>query len=58
MIRWCGVAGCMAITVITDGAKRTNNCAAHTGMDQDDDTDDERIARVCAAMNWRRVRPR
>lgn len=52
MIAWCGVPGCNVLIV---GPVRTNRCGEHKGQQVSAETDAQRIARVCAAMGWRRV---
>lgn len=57
MIAWCAHPACMALIVVTVGAKAkaVKTCSAHAGQRPAEESDQERVARVCAALGWRRV---
>jgi hypothetical protein len=44
------------VIVVTDAELRTNRCTEHKGQRATVETDEQRVARVCAAMGWRRTR--
>lgn len=56
MTAYCAVPSCSTIIIVTPGAKAVRTCSAHTGQRPADETDQQRIARVCEAMGWRRGR--
>lgn len=54
MTHWCLIPGCNVLIVGHVG-ESPNRCAEHATTKAKTETDEQRIARVCAEMGWRRV---
>jgi hypothetical protein len=58
MIRTCLYNGCNTLLLTTAGATVTRHCSEHRDSRNVEESDDERIERVCREMGWRRAKER
>lgn len=55
-LRVCGLLECHALILSLPGTTPTNRCDEHQGMENEPETDDAFMTRVCREMGWRRRR--
>ena len=58
MTRICQQDGCKTVIYFGPGTTVTRHCLAHRANAYVDESDDERMERVCREMGWRRAKER
>lgn len=55
-VRVCGYRTCHTLILSLPGTTPTNRCTEHTGMENEPETNESFVARVCRELGWRRAR--
>jgi hypothetical protein len=58
LMRYCAHPSCKALLLTLPGATLTRTCDSHAGQRPPEESDEERMERVCREMGWRRAKER